>query len=212
MARRKKFSVVPVLMLAGGIAAGWWLATQGLQRPAPERPEEPVAKTESRGAVDIRTIDFRNHRYAPDCLRGDDGKQQTVQTRDGVFERNNEQDKIHFAVAGVSHGDLTDDGHDEAVVLTTCNTGGSGVLDQGFVYGARDDQVVELGRIETGSNAFGGIVSLRINKGRVTVERYATDEDGAHCCPKYIDTTYLRWDGARLVSDGNVSRRKVTAE
>ncbi len=212
MARKSSFSIVPFLMLATGVVAGWWLATRGLQWPAPKAPQKAEAKIEPRAEGDIRAIDFRNHRYAPDCLRSGDGGQQTVQARNGVFERNNVQDKIYFTVASVSLGDLTGDGHDEAVVLTTCNTGGSGVLDQGFVYGTRDGQMVELGRVETGSNAFGGIVSLRINKGRVTVERYATDEDGAHCCPKYVDTTYLRWDGARLVQDGDVSRRNVTAE
>jgi hypothetical protein len=44
------------------------------------------------------------------------------------------------------------------------------------------------------------------------VERYATDEDGPACCPRYIDTTRLRWDGTQLLPEGVVTRRPAPNE
>jgi hypothetical protein len=205
---RRSFSIVPVLMLAIGIAAGWWLAKRGLEWPQKAGVRKPaVPETTTAPATDIRKLDFRNFRYTPECLRNEDGSRGSLTTRGGSFERDEEFDKLTFTVGEVAYGELTGDAQDEAVVLTTCNTGGSGSFTEGFVYTLQDGQPREIGRIESGSRAYGGILSLRVRQGLVVVERYATDEDGPHCCPRYIDTTQLRWDGRHFEEVGARTRR-----
>lgn len=230
MAQRKS-PWVPIVMLSLGVAGGWWLARQGLKLP--EKPpsdtstetttETPATRVDDKAEGDttdpaagsvvdtIRKVDFRNFRYAPECLRNEDGTRGNLTTQDGKFERNEEFDKLHFTVNEVVYGDLTGEGEPEAVVLTACNTGGSGTLTEAYVYNLQAGRATEIARVDSGSKAYGGIVSLEITPGVLMVERYATDEDGPHCCPKYIDTQRLRWDGAKLVPDGSTSRRAAPA-
>lgn len=210
---RRRFSIVPILMLAIGIAAGWWLAKRvewpqqwAARKPAQEKPAPTAPVT------DIRKLDFRNFRYTPECLRNEDGTRDNLTTRGGSYERGEEFDKISFTVGEVAYGNLSGDAREEAVVLTTCSTGGSGSFTEGFVYSLVDGRPREIGRIESGSKAYGGIVSMRVDQGLIIVERYATDEDGPHCCPRYIDTTQLRWDGGRFEPVGVRTRRALEAE
>lgn len=231
MAQRKS-PWVPIVMLSLGLAGGWWLARQGLKLPekfptkaatkpvtealdnTPARPQDDprnTAATSGPAVANIRQADFQNFRYAPECLRNEDGSRGNLTTRNGKFERQEEFDKLLFTVNEVAYGDLTGDGAPEAVVLTACNTGGSGTLTEGFVFTAASGRVVEIARVESGSKAFGGIVSLEIEQRTLVVERYATDEDGPHCCPKFIDTERLRWNGSKLITHGETARRPAPA-
>lgn len=229
MAQRKS-PWIPIVMLSLGVAGGWWLARQGLKLPEKSPSEvqtETPTKTPATRVDDktgdttppatgpvvdsIRKVDFRNFRYTPECLRNEDGTRGSLTTQDGEFERNEEFDKLHFTVNQVIYGDLTGEGQPEAIVLTACNTGGSGTLTEGYVYNLQAGRAAEIARVDSGSKAYGGIVSLEITRGALIVERYATDEDGPHCCPKYIDSQRLRWNGATLVPDGNTTRRAAPA-
>lgn len=201
MARRRS-PLFPLALLALGLAGGGWLARYGLPVPG------PAATTDA----DIRAVDFRNFAYAPDCLRGEDGSGERIETSEGEFQRHGEFERIDFRVAQIVYGDLTGDGRDEAVVLTGCSTGGTAYLTEGMVYTLREGQPVEIGRVAAGSKAFGGLASLAIEQGQLVVERHATDEDGPHCCPRYLDTTRLRWDGKTLVPQGGTTRRPLPAD
>lgn len=196
-------------MLAIGMAAGWWLARQGLDWPS--RKTAPDQAKESRPVTSIHKLDFRNFRYTPECLRNEDGTRGSLTTRDGSYERTEAFDRVSFSVDEVAYGELTGDTSDEAVVLTACNTGGSGTFTEGFVYSLVKGRAREIGRVASGSKAYGGIVSLRVGQGLLIVERYATDEDGPHCCPRYIDTTRLRWDGRNFEQVGTRTRRAAPA-
>ncbi|HXG27550.1 MAG TPA: hypothetical protein VNJ47_01705 [Nevskiales bacterium] len=207
MARKNRGHwLAALVLLAVGAAGGAWLARHAL--PALGLDERPPARATD---GDIRTVDFRNFTYAVYCV-SEDGRPIEITVRDGEFRRESEHDPLLLNVLSVSYGDLTGDGAPEAAVATGCNTGGTGQFTEGLVYTMRGGQPVLIGRVEGGDRAFGGIASLAIERGRLVVERYATDEDGPACCPRYIDTTRLRWEGAELVPEGGAVRRPAPNE
>ncbi len=165
-----------------------------------------VAYAQNRsGAGDIHRVDFQNFTYRPSCAYE---KPRAVRTRNGNYTRNRGDDKIFFDVRSVTYGDLTGDGRDEAVVLTNCNTGGTGQFSEGFIFTMRNGRPVLLTRIAGGDRAFGGLASAKVERGLLIVETYAPEEPGmGACCPKYIETTRYHWNGRRLVKSGKTTRR-----
>lgn len=166
-----------------------------------------VASAQKRGgAGDIHRVDFQNFTYRPSCAYE---KPRAVRTRNGNYTRNRGDDKMFFEVRSVNYGDLTGDGRDEAVVLTNCNTGGTGQFSEGFIFTMRSGRPALLTRIEGGDRAFGGLAGAKVEHGLLIVESYAPEEPGVGaCCPKYIETTHYRWNGRRLVKVGKTTRRK----
>jgi hypothetical protein len=206
MARKKRRFLGSLFLLALGAAVGWWIARHGLPRLKPAvLPAQPAA------AGDIRRVDFRNFTYQASCAT-EDGTLVDIRVRDGEFRREDKYNALSFSVFSVSYGDLTGDGHAEAAIATNCNTGGTGQFSEGMVFSMQGGQPVLLARVPGGDRAYGGIALLAIDKRQLIVERYATDDGGPLCCPKYIDTTRLRWDGAGLAQAGGVSRRAAPAE
>ncbi|HTH50499.1 MAG TPA: hypothetical protein VL501_01115, partial [Pyrinomonadaceae bacterium] len=84
---------------------------------------------------DIHKVDFKNYTYEPSCAGEDTTK---VRVKNGEYSKETPQDgytdRFYFNVMGVEYGDVTGDGNDDAVVLTVCNTGGTGNFTEGFVY------------------------------------------------------------------------------
>jgi hypothetical protein len=212
MARRNKRGGwrVAVVMLGLGLAGGWWLAQHGL--PKVNWPKTSSAPPAPKPAGDIHRVDFQNFSYTPDCVMVDGEPGGTVlPVRNGSYRLEQEDNHIIFGVLSVRYGDLDGDGRDEAAVVTHCNLGGSGQFTEGMVFAMRSGQPVLIGRVEGGDRAYGGIESLSIEDGRLLVGRFATD-DGPACCPEYIETTAMRWDGKRLVQDGASTRRPAPVE
>jgi hypothetical protein len=207
MARRNKTRWLSALvLLAAGAAGGWWLARYGLSLPG---LGDKAATSGSAG--DIHAVDFRNFTYPALCAQGT-GLADGVPVRDGEYARTQGEEPFDFRVFAVSFGDLTGDGRDEAAVAASCNTGGTGQFSEGMVFAMRDGRPELIARVEGGDRAYGGIAGLAIERGQLVVERYATDDDGPACCPRYIDTTRLRWDGARLVPEDGTVRRAAPNE
>jgi hypothetical protein len=152
----------------------------------------------------IRRVDFRNFSYRPSCAY--DGK--PVPVKRGKYVRERGDDKVYFEVVKVTYGDVTGDRLDEAVVVTTCNTGGTGHFTEGTIYTMRAGRAVELARLEEGDRAFGGIRDVRVERGLLVVERFGPQEpDTGACCPKYVDTTRYRWTKGALAEVGKQERR-----
>jgi hypothetical protein len=203
MARKKRHFLGPVLLLAAGAALGWSLTRYGL--PLLKSVQWPAAPA---AAGDIRRVDFRNFTYPAACA-AENGQAGGIRVRNGEYTRAQSDDPLYFSVASVSFGDLTGDGRDEAAVATDCNTGGTGQFSEGLVFSMRDGRPALIERLEVGDRAYGGIAGLKIEGGQLVVERYGTDEGGPYCCPRYIDTMRLRWDGGRFTQAGGVVRRKL---
>jgi hypothetical protein len=203
---RKKMGAWPWLMLLIGIGGGWWLAQQGL--PVLKRAGFSLG---ARSGNDIRQVDFRNFTYAAQCAEEtdlDDG----IPVRDGKYVRESADGNFSFGIFSISYGDLTGDGRDEAAIAASCNTGGTGQFSEGMVFAMHEGKPVIIGRVDGGDRAFGGLASLGIEEGQLVVERYATDDDGPACCPKYIDTVHLRWQDGRLQEEGASMRRAAPRE
>jgi hypothetical protein len=157
---------------------------------------------------DIRRVDFKNFTYSPACIE----KNEKLRVRNGEYTRGNpgdpSSDTIYFKVAEVVYGDLTGDGAEEAVVVTLCNTGGTGQFTDGIIFTLRGGNAVEIVSLGVGDRAYGGIDSVAIENGLLKVGRYGTDSGGA-CCPEYVETTSYRLTGNKLVPVGKPVRKKL---
>src|SRR5829696_8931720 len=81
----------------------------------------------ARAQSDIRKVDFKNFTYPAQCISETPSK---ITVKDGEFSREKQEDgyvdRFYYNVFDFAYGDLTGDGHDEAIILGICNTGGTG--------------------------------------------------------------------------------------
>lgn len=155
---------------------------------------------------DIHRVNFQNFMYRPSCTSEDAEAQ--IRTRNGKYEVYNDKEQLGFVVRTPAYGDVTNDGVDEAVILSICNTGGSGQFSEGFIYTMRGGKPLLLARIPGGDRANGGLHKLTAERGLLVVERYAMKDTSGLCCPDFIDTTRYHWDGRKLVQVGKTTRRE----
>lgn len=101
--------------------------------------------------VDIRKIDFQNFEYPLfACVLGDKpdySEVEKVTTQNGVYDKEEEDDIVHFKVLEIAYGDIDGDGKEEALVPTGCNMGGSGSFGSTLIYtmkGSRPEFVTDL--------------------------------------------------------------------
>lgn len=148
---------------------------------------------------DIRKIDFKNFTYEPYCAGEETAK---VRVKNGEFSSRKVMDgytdNFYFKAFDFVYGDLTGDGNEEAVVLTVCNTGGTGNFTEGFVFGMNDGKVTLLTGIEGGDRAYGGLREARIENGILIVESNDVGESGGACCPEFVVTSYYKLNGNKL--------------
>ncbi|HMO80400.1 MAG TPA: hypothetical protein PKD24_06380 [Pyrinomonadaceae bacterium] len=158
----------------------------------------------------IRDVDLRNFTYSAHCA-GADPEDVTVKD-DEFYEEKKEEDfvdRFFFKVIEVSYGDLTGDGREEAVVITVCNTGGTGNFTEGFVFGISSGKAMLLARIAGGDRAYGGLRSASVEEGTLVVETNDAGEFGGACCPEAIITTKYKVSGGKLVQTGKPERKEL---
>ena len=87
--------------------------------------------------------------------------------------------------------------------MTTCSNGGIESYSEGFIYGIKDGNAELLARIEGGDRALGGLRSVKIDNGIISIERSRPDFTGNACCPEFAETTKYRFvdGGLSLVGD-----------
>ena len=160
--------------------------------------------------ADIHKVDFKNFTYSAMCV-GD--KPQRITVRNGEFSKETPMegfvDHFYFSVMDVAYGDINMDGKDDAVVLTVCNTGGTGNFSEGFVYTIRDGKPVIAVRIPGGDRAYGGLRSATIADGVLTVDSNDVGEQGGACCPEYAVTRQYKLAAGKLVPFGSAKRREL---
>ena len=137
--------------------------------------------------ADIRNVDFKNFTYDPSCAGETTTK---VRVKNGEYSKETHQngytDRFYFNVLAVEYGDVTGDGKDEAVILTNCNTGGTGQFSEGFVYTLKGGRASLVGRVPGGDRADGGLRSIRVDGGLLVVEFNDPDKAAGACCPEGI--------------------------
>ncbi len=158
----------------------------------------------------IRKIDFKNFTYEPYCA-GEEVMKVTV--KNGEFSKETKEadftDRFYFNVEEPTYGDINGDNGEEAIVLSVCNTGGTGQFSEGFVFTMKNGKPELLSRIEGGDRAYGGLRSAKVENGFVNVERNDVGEDGGACCPQFYVTTKYKWDGGKLAKWGAETKREL---
>lgn len=159
---------------------------------------------------DIRQIDLRNFTYEPFCA-GDDVE--TVTVKDGEFFEEKQMegytDRFYFKIFDIAYGDLNGDKKDEAVVLSVCNTGGTGNFSEGYIYTMNAGRAARIARIMGGDRAYGGLRSAKVVGGFLMVERNDPGENGGACCPEFILTEKYKLEGERLVEIGRAVQSDI---
>jgi hypothetical protein len=118
-------------------------------------------------------------------------------------------DRFYFNVFDIAYGDVTGDRQDEAIVLTVCNTGGTGNFSEGFVYAMKGRQPDLIAHIPGGDRADGGLRSTRVENGLLVVDINEPGPEGGACCPQIIVTTRYKVAGGRIVQSGKETRRDI---
>jgi len=155
---------------------------------------------------EIRKVDFKNFTYEPTCA-GEGTKKVTV--KKGEFTIPKGDDQMYFTVDQATYGDLTGDQNEEAIILTVCNTGGTGQFSEGFIYGLKEGKPELLSRIEGGDRAYGGLRSAKAESGTLIVQRNDAGETGGACCPEFVVTTKYKLEGNDLKQIGGEDRKDL---
>lgn len=159
---------------------------------------------------DVKNIDFSNFTYQPFCA-GEDPQKITV--KDNEFSETKEvdgfPDRLYFKVFSVAYGDLTGDKNDEAIVLTVCNTGGTGNFTEGFIFGMKAGKPVMLARIPGGDRAYGGLREARVENNLLVVKANDVGEAGGACCPEFVVTARFKLSGGKLTESGKSERSEL---
>jgi len=157
---------------------------------------------------DIHAVDFRNFTYSAYCA-GEEPEKITV--KDGEYSKETQMegyvDQVWFRVFSIKYGDLNSDKDDEAVVLSTCNTGGTGFFTEGFIYSMQSGKPILLARIPGGDRAFGGLREATVENGILIVKRNDAGEDGGACCPQFILTERYHLGANDIQEIGKIERR-----
>jgi hypothetical protein len=163
-------------------------------------------------AVDqqIRKVDFKNFTYQPSCTYED---KKNITVKNGEFSAEKQEDgyvdRFYFNISSVTYGDLNGDNSEEAVVLTICNTGGTGNFSEGFVYTLNGDKPVLFMTIPGGDRADGGLRSARVDNGQLVVESNDPGENGGACCPQVVITSRYDLSTGKLKKIGTEERRDL---
>lgn len=166
----------------------------------------------------IREIDFANFTYPSQFA----GETHGFRVRNGELLPKR-KDTVGrpldwwLTLEGVTYGDVTGDGLEEAIVKLHWVTGGSALPDFVYIYGLRQRKPKLLWVFETGDRADGGCKNVFAENGELVVELYGKDkiigrnlyeDDGTStgdCCPNYFTRTRYSWSRNRF-------RRKGTSE
>src|SRR5258706_11104090 len=137
--------------------------------------------------VDIHKVDFRNFTYRPYCV-GDEPHKMTVKNGESIEDKQMDGyvDHTYFEIRGIKYGDLNADAKDEAIIITNCNTGGTGQFTEGFVYTIKAGKPILWARIPGGDRAYGGLRDARVENGLLVVESNDVGEESGACCPEFI--------------------------
>jgi hypothetical protein len=158
----------------------------------------------------IRKINFKNFTYPAYCL-GD--RPDNITVKNGEYSKETQEDgyvdRFYFSVTDVTYGDVNGDKVEDAIILTNCNTGGTGQFSEGFVYGMRAGKASLLAHIPGGDRGYGGLHAARAEGGMLVVESNDAGETGAACCPEFRITTTYKVAAGKLQK---ISEKKTPVE
>jgi hypothetical protein len=180
------------------------------------RREQPSSISNKGEVADVRRVDFLNFTYNPSlCSKDEFGIPKTVRVHNGEYKNK----ESYFGVA-VIYGDVTGDGHDDAIVRGVCGTNASTYgVDEVFIYTLQngraallaqtngDDMTRDYVRYYPNGGTFTmwwGIRGVKVRNGNVEIEALV---DGSHAAPQFIVTLEYRWDNGTFTLSGRPQRR-----
>ena len=160
----------------------------------------------------IRNVDFKNFTYDADYCGGENVVKITV--KDGVFQKAVKDedgfvDRMYYSIYGIEYGDINGDGKDEAVILSMCNTGGTGNFTEAYIYEIQNGKPIRIMLLSGGDRAFGGLRKAWIEDQILIVESNDAGPAGGACCPEFIVTNKYRYEGKRLREIGKSTSREI---
>lgn len=161
--------------------------------------------------ANVHSVDFKNFTYEPSCAGETPTK---VRVKNGEYSKETQQDgftdHFYFNVLAVEYGDVTGDGKEEAVILSNCNTGGTGQFTEGLVYTIKASKPSLLARVPGGDRADGGLRSIKVDGGDLVVEFNDPDKAAGACCPEGIVIQKLHLgSGGKIVEVGAPIKREL---
>ncbi|MCW5960274.1 MAG: hypothetical protein KIS76_08935 [Pyrinomonadaceae bacterium] len=172
------------------------------------------------GQTPDKSVDFYNFTYQPLC-----GKTEPVSTavRNGLFYEERQipapvtgkksklppepvWERKYFRPFEIVYGDLSGDGVKEAVVLTTCSSGGIESYTEGFIFSTKDGEAALIARLDGGDRAAGGLRSARVDGGILILERSRPGILGDPCCAEFIETSRYKLENGDLQQIGEPAR------
>lgn len=160
---------------------------------------------------DIHDVDFDNFTYKVGFCASDPVNRITV--KDAKYSKEEDVDgyvdRLYFRVFGTTYGDLNGDGKDEAVVISVCNTGGTGNFTEAYIFSMDNGRPKQILRLDGGDRAEGGIREARIENGRLVVDTNDPGENGAACCAEVVVTRTYELKGGKLDEIGKPARRDL---
>ncbi|HUF03947.1 MAG TPA: hypothetical protein VMM38_07205 [Aridibacter sp.] len=161
--------------------------------------------------ADIKKVDFRNFTYEVEFCRTEISDKITVSN--GEFFEEKEVDgyisRRFFSVSGFTYGDLDGDGNDEAVVISVCNTGGTGNFTEAYVFKVSGGEAKRVVTLEGGDRAYGGLREIRIEDGKMIVDASDPGQFGGACCPEGVVTRTYRLKRNTLEETGKPERKEL---
>jgi heat shock protein HslJ len=117
-----------------------------------------------------------------------------IELQDGVWER--VRTRVTLAADFRAVGDLSGDGHPDAVVILAESGGGSGTYNYLAVVGYRNDRMENLATAPLGDRV--QVKSVRIEPGKLAAEVVQAGPGDPACCPGDLVTRYWRYSDAGL--------------
>jgi hypothetical protein len=168
--------------------------------------------------IKIRQIDFKNFTYAWDDPAMSvpeswhwitSSPKSRIKASKGIHhfyeQGRDEYEREHaplISVDSVAYGDLVGDGNEEAVVSLNYSTGGTANWDYLYVYKLKNGRPALLGRMQTGSRGYGGLIKASVQNGFLVVDFADKDRRVGDCCSEgYIRVRY-RWQKGSFVEVG----------
>jgi hypothetical protein len=158
----------------------------------------------------IRSVDFSDFTFTWTSGLRLPGEPRTFRLKGGEAPRT-EYD-LGVGLTGVTYGDVTGDGVEEAIVNLSIHTGGSSMPNSLYIYTIRRHRPRLLWAFETGDRADGGLRRIYPEDGTLVVELYGEGtrvggklygtENAPACCAKSVTRTRYRWSGRKFQQVG----------
>ena len=178
-------------------------------------------------ASTIHDVDFKNFEYPWDEPAGDmtvwqwlDTPAETsVRLTDGVAELKDPDDSYQsgepvpsLRLIRVTYGILGPHGDEAAAVNLNYSPGGTANRDYLYVYEMKNGPPKLLGRLQSGSRAYGGLVKVAIQNRALVLDFEDAERRIGDCCSeRYIRVTY-RLKNGRFVESGPRSQGDLTIQ